>query len=248
VTVARRSAQRALYGPTTLTVRRRGALGATVTAQLEARHHLSFAAYQDSAWDRFGTLCALNHNILAAGGELRPHPIDGVEILVYVRSGVIEHSGPFGRGVRTVGGEVRLISTGMGIDHGVHNPGIRPAEYVEMRLAVAQSGERPSQRVAAFPKSDQKSAHVLLASGFAEEQPILPMRALAGVSAHRMRNGLRRTLAPGHGRRAYVLCVAGEIQLGAHVVGGGDAVVLLNGQSTEATAQKATEILIVETI
>ena len=165
--------------------------GATRAASMEVLHHFSFAGYQDARRDGWGDLCVINHTLLAPRAELRPQPLDGVEVITMVRCGVLEHLGAFSAGCRTIAGEVQLLSTGTGIEHGCYNPLARAAEYLEIRLRSSERLGQPARAVTAFPTRDQKDRCVLLASGFAEDRPAMRARARARVSVTRLRGGTR---------------------------------------------------------
>lgn len=198
-------------------LRRRDGLGSTQAESFTARHHFSFAAYQDLDRTCWGDLCCVNHDILAPRAELSPQPIDHAEIVTLVRDGVVAHAGTLGGRSRTAAGEVQLISSGDGMTHGHINPGNRPAEYLEIRIATSRGGT-PHRRLTKFPKRSQAGRFVTLASGFAEDRDALAMQAQARVVAARLRAGrsLRYRLAPG--RHAYVVALSGEVVVGGIVL------------------------------
>ncbi|MGY9006979.1 MAG: pirin family protein, partial [Alphaproteobacteria bacterium] len=51
---------------------------------LDARHHFSFASYQDADRQRFGVLRVINDDVIKAGAGFDTHPHRNMEIITYV--------------------------------------------------------------------------------------------------------------------------------------------------------------------
>ncbi|MEP7005537.1 MAG: pirin family protein [Sphingomonas bacterium] len=223
------------------------ALGATRNEWLQAAHHFSFARYQDVARTDWGDLRSLNHNILAPRAEMRPHPIDGTEIVTVVRRGVIAHAGSFGGSARVVTGEVELISSGAGMTHAFVNPGNVPAEYLEIRIAAIYTDDRPARRIARFPGRKQSGELVVLASGFAEDRQAMQMRTEARVLGARLAAGVssRYRLAPG--RHAYIVALGGELAINGIILHPRTGAAIADEPIVRIDALKAAEFLLIDT-
>lgn len=224
-----------------------GGFGATRNRWLASLHHFSFAGYQNAERDGFGGILAVNHTVLAPRGELRPYPIDGTDVLLFVRRGVVEHSGYFEAGGRTVAGEVRLISTAAGVELGCHNPGSCPAEFIEIRLRATAPIDRPTHDVTAFPTRDHKGRLVTLASGFGENRAAMRMRARARLSAARLKGGDALTWRTQPRLHGYVLCASGALDVNGVVLDARDAAAVHREELVRLRAVKGSEILLIET-
>ena len=96
-------------------------LGGANHGWLKAKHHFSFASYQDPRRMSFGPMRVINDDIVAAQKGFDPHPHDNMEIITYVRKGAITHKDNMGNEGRTVAGDVQVMSAGTGVTHSEYN-------------------------------------------------------------------------------------------------------------------------------
>jgi redox-sensitive bicupin YhaK (pirin superfamily) len=227
-------------------LRTRATLGSTSNEWLEAAHHFSFAHYQHSGRNAWGDLLSLNHNVLAPRAEMRPQPIDGTEIVTFVRKGVIAHAGSMGGKMRVATGEVELVSSGRGMTHASVNPGNMAAEYFEIRIASRISPDAPARTVTRFPGPRPRSDLVALASGFAEDRHALTMRAEARVLGARLREGATATYGLIRSRHAYIVTCGGEIAINGTILPAGSGAAITEERTLCIRALKAAEILLID--
>ena len=81
-------------------------LGRAHHGWLNARHHFSFAEYQDPQRVNWGRLRVWNDDEIAAGSGFPPHPHHDMEIITYVREGAITHRDNLGNQGRTEAGSL----------------------------------------------------------------------------------------------------------------------------------------------
>ena len=85
-------------------------LGGANHGWLNAKHHFSFANYDDPKRMSWGNLRVWNDDEIAAGTGFPPHPHADMEIITYVRDGAITHEDSLGNKGRTVAGDVQVMS------------------------------------------------------------------------------------------------------------------------------------------
>ncbi|MES2056200.1 MAG: hypothetical protein V4564_09700 [Pseudomonadota bacterium] len=222
--------------------------GRTRNERIEAVHHLAFSAFQDLHRIDWGDLVTLNHNVLPPCGEVRAQPIDGVESLAIVRSGVIAHAGIFGPKCRAVAREIMLVSPGRGMEHGYFNPGARPAEYFELRIRADAMPDRPMHRTTILPTRARLDEAVIIASPWPEDRGALRLHGSTRVHAARIRRRSELPFRFDPGSMAYVMVIAGRVRIGDLMLGAGDGCAVQHERTLVLRALDAAEILVVETI
>jgi len=88
---------------------------------LKAKHHFSFADYDDPARMGWGSLRVWNDDEIAPNTGFPPHPHANMEIITYVREGAVTHKDSLGNEGRTEVGDVQVMSAGAGIRHDEYN-------------------------------------------------------------------------------------------------------------------------------
>src|SRR4051794_32906232 len=182
------SPKRAEVGPTSkpgvlLMIERRkfSELGGADHGWLKAKHHFSFARYYDPARMHWGNLRVWNDDEIAAGAGFPPHPHADMEIITYVRDGAITHQDSMGNTGRTEAGDVQVMSAGSGVRHSEFNLEDDTTRLFQIWIEPTESGGNPSWGAKQFPKGDRSGRFVTLASGFAEDEDALKIRADARV-------------------------------------------------------------------
>lgn len=188
--------------------------GSTVTDRLDSRHSFSYGTAYDPANTHFGLLLACNEDRLADGAGFDPHPHRDIEVLTWVVSGVLRHTDDAGHTGEARPGVLQRMSAGDGVRHAEHAVG-GPAHYVQMWLRPAAAGP---------PRYDT------VALGAFEE--VTPLRQPDAVlQAGELAGAL--TLDPA--AYLHLLVVAGEVTVGADVLGAGDALRATGTGPTELT-------------
>ena len=151
-------------------VRPFASLGHAHHGWLNARHHFSFAEYQDPQRVNWGRLRVWNDDEIAAGSGFPPHPHHDMEIITYVREGAITHRDNLGNQGRTEAGDVQVMSAGTGIAHSEYNREDVTARIFQIWILPDQQGEAPSWGARPFPKGERAGRFVVLASGRAGDE------------------------------------------------------------------------------
>ena len=154
-------------------------LGGADHGWLKAKHHFSFAEYNDPARMGWGSLRVWNDDEIAAGTGFPPHPHADMEIITYVRDGAITHEDSLGNKGRTQAGDVQVMSAGSGIRHAEANVERETTRLFQIWIIPDARGGVPSWGARPFPRDDRSGRFVTLASGMPGDADALPIRASA---------------------------------------------------------------------
>ena len=187
------------------------ALGAADHGWLKARHHFSFAEYHEPGRTNWGALRVWNDDEIAANSGFPPHPHANMEIITYVRKGAITHQDSLGNKGRTEAGDVQVMSAGTGIRHAEYNLEPETTTLFQIWILPTRSGGAPAWGARPFPKSDRSGRFVTLASGIANDNDALPIRADARVLGATLKAGESVEYDLGAARRGYLVPAVGAV-------------------------------------
>ena len=213
---------------------------------LNARHHFSFADYHDPARMGWGSIRVWNDDEIAANSGFPPHPHRDMEIITYVRSGAITHQDSLGNKGRTAAGDVQVMSAGTGVRHAEYNLESETTTLFQIWIEPKRLGGSPSWGAKPFPKGDRSGRFVTLASGFADDEGALPIRADARLLAATVAAGDRIDYALGEGRHGYLVSAKGAIEIDGERIEARDGVALIGGTTFSITALDEAELVLVD--
>ncbi|UZK67567.1 pirin family protein [Sphingomonas sp. M1-B02] len=213
---------------------------------LNARHHFSFANYYDPARMGWGSIRVWNDDEIAANSGFPAHPHKDMEIITYVRSGAITHQDDLGNKGRTQAGDVQVMSAGTGVRHAEYNLEPETTRIFQIWILPREAGGQPSWGAKPFPKGDRSGRFVTLASGFAEDDDALPIRADARVLGATLKAGESVQHAVGDGRHAYLVLADGAVEIDGVQVNARDGAALRGGETVTITAIQDAEIVLVD--
>jgi redox-sensitive bicupin YhaK (pirin superfamily) len=121
-----------------------GSLGGADHGWLKARHHFSFAHYNDPARMNWGRLRVWNDDEIAAGTGFDAHPHRDMEIITYVREGAITHKDNMGNQGRTEAGDVQIMSAGTGVVHAEYNLESTTTKIFQIWIVPDRRGAKPN--------------------------------------------------------------------------------------------------------
>lgn len=221
-------------------------LGAANHGWLDAHHHFSFADYHDPARTSWGSLRVWNDDKIAPNTGFPPHSHRDMEIITYVRKGAISHQDSLGNEGRTGAGDVQVMSAGTGIQHSEYNLEDEATELFQIWIIPDQRGGSPGWGMQPFPKEDRMGRFVTLASGRAEDEGALPIRADARVLGARLAAGESLAYDTLPDRHLYLVPATGAIRLGDITASARDGIAITGVARVELTALEDSELVLVD--
>src|ERR1700756_5698061 len=120
---------------------------------LKAHHHFVVSTGGNPANSALGALVVWNDDEIAPGTGFGRHTHADIEIVTYVRQGVVTHEDSAGNIGRTVAGDVQVMSAGRGISHSERNQGEAPLKLFQIWLLPRRPGGTPRWDSRKFPKN-----------------------------------------------------------------------------------------------
>ena len=221
-------------------------LGGADHGWLKAKHHFSFAEYQDPARVHLGALRVWNDDEIAPETGFPPHPHANMEIITYVRKGAITHEDSLGNKGRTEAGDVQVMSAGTGIRHAEYNLEKEPTTLFQIWIIPTRNGGAPSWGAKPFPKNDRSGRFVTLASGFPEDKDALPIRTDARVLGATLKAGEVIEYPLGATRKGYLVPAVGAIEVNGVRINHRDGAAIENEGALKITALEDAEVVMVD--
>jgi redox-sensitive bicupin YhaK (pirin superfamily) len=223
-------------------------LGHARRGWLDAKHHFSFAGYQDPRRMRWGALRAWNDETIAPGAGFPPRLHTDVEIITCVRNGVLTHEDDMGNRGRTAVGDVQVMSAGSGLTHAEFNMGEDPARVFEIWIEPDRRGLPPGWGRKSFPREACKGRFVTLASGIDGDDDALPIRSDARILAVALKAGETATYRFARGkRRGYLVASKGRLIVNEVEIDHGDGAAIQDEASVRIVALDDAEALLADT-
>jgi hypothetical protein len=221
-------------------------LGGADHGWLKAKHHFSFADYHDDKRMHWGGLRVWNDDEIAPNTGFPPHPHANMEIITYVRSGAITHKDSLGNEGRTEAGDVQVMSAGSGIRHAEYNLEAETTRIFQIWILPTKSGGQPSWGAKPFPKGERSGQFVTLASGIANDNDALPIRADARVLGATLKAGETAEYAIGAGRNGYLVPAVGSVEVNGVRIDARDGAAIADVEVVTVTALEDSEIVLVD--
>ena len=213
---------------------------------LKAKHHFAIGGHGNPAHRAVGNLLVLNDDEIATGTGFPLHAHADIEIISYVRDGVVTHEDSLGNKGHTRAGDVQVMSAGTGIRHAEYNEQDAPARMFQIWLRPRQRGGQPRWDTRAFPKADRSGSFVPLASGYGASDA-LPLRADAEVYGALIAAGTATTFDFQPGHSGYLVPATGAVRVGGERVEAREGLVVTNEASIRIEAIEDAELVLIVT-
>jgi len=169
-----------------------------------------------------------------------------MEIITYVREGAITREDSMGNKGRTEAGDVQVMSAGTGVRHSEYNNENQITRIFQIWIPPTIEGGKPGWGAKPFPKTDRSGRFVALASGFAQDNEALPIRAQARVSGATIRAGETLTLDLIKGAHTYLVPAKGAVDVNGTRVNARDGAAISDVETLTVTAVEDSEVVLVE--
>ncbi len=223
-------------------------LGGADHGWLKARHHFSFAGYNDPKRMNWGRLRVWNDDEIAPGTGFDAHPHRDMEIITYVREGAITHRDNLGNEGRTEAGDVQIMSAGTGVVHAEYNLEPGTTKIFQIWIVPDRRGAKPNWGAKAFPKAAREAGFEVLASGRAGDagRGVLPLNVDGAVMAATLKAGQTLTLPLAEGRAAYLVPAKGAVEVNGVALRERDGAGIADEAEIRITAKEGAELVLVE--
>ena len=213
---------------------------------LKARHHFAIDSLGNPAHARLGSLVVWNDDEIAPHGGFPMHAHRDMEIVTYVREGVLHHEDNSGGCGEIRAGNVQALSAGRGIRHSEYNDGNAPLRIFQIWLLPRRRGIDPRWATKSFAEAQRAGRLVPLASGFPEDEDTLQIDADARVLGARVEAGQRIAYALPSTRYGYLVPARGRVLVNNHQVGERDGIAITGESGIAITALETAEIILVD--
>lgn len=210
---------------------------------LDTWHTFSFADYYDPRFLGFRNLRVINQDTVQAGAGFPTHSHRDMEIISFVRRGVLRHRDSMGTGSEIRQGEIQRMTAGRGVSHSEFNGSTtEPVEFLQIWLLPSAPGLTPSYGQRAFTEAERTDRLHLLAAFDATDDGAR-LNADARLYTARLSAGtqVRHALPPG--RSAWVQILAGGLAVNGAPAEAGDGVALVEPGEVVVAAATPAELL-----
>ena len=213
---------------------------------LKARHHFAVDERGNPAHARLGSLVVWNDDEIAPHSGFPMHAHRDMEIVTYVREGVLHHEDNSGGRGEIRAGNVQAFSAGTGIRHAEFNGGDAPLRLFQIWLLPRRRGIDPRWATKPVVDTDRAGRLLPLASGFSEDQDALHIDADARVLGATIEAGERIAYALSATRYAYLVPARGSVEVNGQHVGERDGIAIAGETQISIAALEAADIILVD--
>jgi redox-sensitive bicupin YhaK (pirin superfamily) len=208
---------------------------------LQSRHTFSFAGYYDPRHMGVSALRVINDDKVAPGAGFGTHSHQDMEIISYVKRGVIEHKDSMGNIEQLPVGEFQLMSAGTGVTHSEYNPSdSEPLEFLQIWIQPDVSGIKPQYQQKRF---ESRTGLQLIASPDARDGSLL-LHQNASLYQLRLDATDKATHGLDRGRSLYVHVVSGALEVNGETLGEGDGTRVTDVETVDFEGLETTEALV----
>lgn len=154
---------------------------------LRAKYHFAVSAQGNAAHRALGPLIVWNDDEIAVGRGFAMHGHRDMEIVTYVRQGVLGHRDTLGSEGTIRAGDVQVMSAGTGIRHAEVNQGDEPLKVYQIWLRPREAGANRHGTRSRFRRTTAPGASSCSRAAFPATQARCRSRRTHVCSARRWR-------------------------------------------------------------
>lgn len=208
---------------------------------LQSMHTFSFAGYYDPEHMGVSALRVINDDKVAPGNGFGTHSHQDMEIISYVKNGVIEHKDSMGNIERLPAGEFQLMSAGTGVTHSEYNPSTQDRlEFLQIWIQPNVFGIEPGYQQKMF---ESQQGLQLIVSPDARDGSLL-VHQDACLYQLLLDKDANTTHSLKKGRTAYIHVVKGQVSVEGETVSEGDGASVKDVELISFNANEETEALV----
>ena len=230
-----------------LQLRALGTLGGGDHDWLRARHHFAVDSQGNPVHARLGNLVVWNDDEIAPHSGFPMHGHRDMEIVTYVREGVLKHEDSSGGWGEIRPGNVQAITAGRGIWHSEYNGTDARLRIFQIWLLPRRLGLDPSWGTKPFADMQRAGRLVPLASGFPEDQDALRIEADARRLGATLEAEQRIAYPLSSTRYGYLVPARGRVMVNDQQVGERDGIAIAGEPGIAITAIEPAQIILVDT-
>ena len=213
---------------------------------LKARYHFAIDRQGNPAHAPLGSLVVWNDDEIAPHSGFPLHSHRDMEIVTYVREGVLQHQDNSGGRGEIRGGNVQALSAGRGIRHCEHNDSDAALRLFQIWLLPRRRGTEPRWATKSFANGQRDGRLVPLASGFSQDQDALQIDADARVLGATVQAGQHIAYPLQSTRYGYLVPARGRVMVNDQHVGERDGIAIMGEHGISITAIETAEIILVD--
>ena len=221
-------------------------LGGADHGWLKAKHHFSFASYQNPERVHFGPMRVINDDVVSPQKGFASHPHDNMEIITYVRKGAITHKDNMGNVGKTEAGDVQVMSAGTGVVHSEYNFENEDTNLYQIWIFPNKKDVKPRWDAKKFPKEPVKGQLKSLVTGFENDNDqTLKIYQDIEILAGNINQGdfVDQVITR---NQAYVLCSKGKIKINGKEIEKGDGAEITKEKNVKIQASEDAEVLFID--
>jgi redox-sensitive bicupin YhaK (pirin superfamily) len=230
-----------------LQVRALDTLGGGHHDWLKARHHFAVDSQGNPVHARLGNLVVWNDDEIAPHSGFPMHGHRDMEIVTYVREGVLQHEDSSGGVGEIRAGNVQAITAGRGIRHSEYNDTDARLRLFQIWLVPRRRGLDPYWATRPFDGPQRAGRLVPLASGFPEDVDALRIQADARVLGATAEAGQRLAYPLAPTRYGYLVPARGRVMVNDQQVEEHDGIAIAGEPGIIITAIDDAEMVLVDT-
>lgn len=208
---------------------------------LQSKHTFSFGSYYDPEHMGVSVLRVINDDRVAPGNGFATHSHQDMEIISYVKKGVIEHKDSMGNIERLPVGEFQLMTAGTGVTHSEYNPSTSDSlEFLQIWIEPNQYGIEPGYQQKCF-ETTQGLQKVISPTG---DNGTLKVHQDVSVYKMLLEPESTASLELAEGRTVYIHVVSGKLTANGQTLSEGDGAAIKSDAAAVFVGIETSEALV----